>query len=298
MDKKTLFSRLFIFFVGLPVVLFIAWLPYFNHLGLHLLMCVFTLLGANELYSIFEKKTPLPPRAFIVTSATLLPVSAMVYTVLPSILGREAFNADQEIITYVFIAILLLILAYEVFTAKEFELSNVRMASSVFIVLYSGYLITFVSRMTAFTKDGESVATAYIATFLLMVFLCDSIAWFFGVLMGKNNKGIVAASPNKSVMGFIGGFVGSTGAGILAYYIWPNVFTGSIIKIIITGLVMAFSSIVGDLAESVLKRSSGVKDSGHIVPGRGGALDSLDSILMSAPVFYCLVSLFYSPSIF
>ncbi|MCI7397280.1 MAG: phosphatidate cytidylyltransferase, partial [Spirochaetia bacterium] len=63
----------------------------------------------------------------------------------------------------------------------------------------------------------------------------------------------------------------------------------------VTGILIAFSSIVGDLAESVFKRSADVKDSGHIIPGRGGVLDSIDSIVMSAPVFYLLFSIFFGP---
>lgn len=58
---------------------------------------------------------------------------------------------------------------------------------------------------------------------------------------------------------------------------------------------MALSSIVGDLTESVLKRSSGIKDSGKIIPGRGGILDSIDSIVVSAPIFYLLVSILFGP---
>ena len=127
-----------------------------------------------------------------------------------------------------------------------------------------------------------------------MVFFCDSLAWFFGVLFGKNNRGFIKASPNKSIVGFAGGFLGSICGGILSYFIWPEVFEGSIVKIIVIGFILAFSSIVGDLIESVFKRSVGVKDSGHIVPGRGGALDSIDSLLMSAPIFYLLISIFYN----
>ena len=297
MDKKTFWGRMFIFFVGLPVVLFIVWLPYFNHLGIHLLISIFAFLGANELYTIFEKKTPLPPRAFIVSASVSLPVVCALHSVVPAFTGRS-FAVGQEVITFMLIIMVLFVLAYEVFTSKEFEASNVRMASSVFIILYTGYLITFISRTTVYTLNGENIATPYIATFLLMVFLCDSIAWFFGVLMGKNNKGIVAASPNKSIMGFIGGFVGSIGAAVLCKFIWSDVFAGSIFKLIAVGIAIAFSSIVGDLAESIFKRSAGVKDSGHVLPGRGGALDALDSILMSAPVFYLMTHILYHPEQF
>ena len=109
----------------------------------------------------------------------------------------------------------------------------------------------------------------------------------------KKQPRVVKASPNKSVMGFIGGFAGSIAAGVLGYILWPNIFHGSILKIIFMGICIAFSSIVGDLTESIFKRSAGVKDSGHVIPGRGGVLDSIDSILMSAPVFYLMISILY-----
>ena len=57
---------------------------------------------------------------------------------------------------------------------------------------------------------------------------------------------------------------------------------------------MGISAIIGDLAESVLKRSAEVKDSGNLIPGRGGMLDCVDSIVFSAPIFYWLVHIFFS----
>ena len=181
---------------------------------------------------------------------------------------------------------------------KEFDGSLSMISTTVFIYIYCGYLSSFVSRFSEFSLNGKDVSNSILAVFLLMVFMCDSIAWFFGVLLGKNNRGFFAASPNKSLIGFFGGFVGSVGAGLLCRYIWPEIFVGSVLKIIFTGIAIALSAIVGDLAESVLKRSTGFKDSGNIIPGRGGMLDSIDSLLLSAPVFYLLVSIFYGPFVF
>lgn len=218
---------------------------------------------------------------------------AALYAILPSL--GISFYSGQEIITFAYIVTILILFTVEVFSQKEFEASNTRLASSIFIITYTGFLLTFISRMTTWTLDGKNITVPVVCVFILMVFMCDSIAWFLGVLFGKSNRGIVKASPNKSCIGFIGGFIGSVGAGILGYYLWPQIFSGSILKIVFTGLCMALSSIVGDLTESVLKRSSGIKDSGKIIPGRGGILDSIDSIVVSAPIFYLLVSILFGP---
>ena len=294
MTAKTLFSRLFIFFVGLPIVLTIVFLNYHTHLPLHLLIILFCFWGSREAFAMFSKKTSLLPKSFIVFSSILIPISAALYKVLPSFINIT-FPFGTEIITYVFIFTVLVALFIEVVTAQTFETSILRVTSSVFIILYSGYMLTFVSRMTDFSKNGKDASTPLIAVFLMMVFFCDSFAWFFGVLFGKNNKGFIKSSPNKSLAGFSGGFVGSIFAGLLALYIWPDIFVGSPVKIIVIGILMAFSSIVGDLIESVFKRSADVKDSGKVIYGRGGALDSVDSIIMSVPIFYILISIFYGP---
>lgn len=296
-------SRLLIFFIGIPAVLGLVFLKAYNHLALHIAICIASFLASYELYDIFSKKIKLAPKPLVIFCSVIIPVVAAISCVLPAFVNVSFFN-NQEIITYAFIFSFLLILAYEVLTAKSFEDSNARLAGSVFIVLYSGYLVTFISRMTVFSKvlvNNESVKIAqdvsipFICLFLFMVFICDSLAWFFGMLFGKNNRGYIKASPNKSIAGFVGGTVGSILSGVLGYFIWPDVFSGSIIKVIVLGLLIALSAIIGDLVESIFKRSADCKDSGHIIPGRGGLLDSVDSILMAAPVYYLLVSLMYGP---
>ena len=172
-------------------------------------------------------------------------------------------------------------MAYEVLSASSFDNSVSHLVTSEFIILYTGFLPSFVPRMALHPHSRE-----FIAFFFLMVCMCDSVAWFFGVLFGKNNKGFIKASPNKSLAGFIGGFAGTMLTGTIAHLIFPNVFTGPIYKVLIFGFCVAFVAIAGDLVESVIKRSVGVKDSGNIVPGRGGVLDSIDSILFVAPVYY------------
>ncbi|MCR5761880.1 MAG: phosphatidate cytidylyltransferase [Treponema sp.] len=295
MNRKII-ARLGIFFIGLPLVLTIVFIQKYNHLMLHFLICIVCGISANEAYNIFSTKTKLYHRVFIIAESVFIPLIAAIYEVTPSFFSEIYLPGNNnEVITYAFIITVLFILFAEIAVAKKFDDSLARISSSIFIILYSGYMLTFVSRMTVMTRFGHNISTYVIAVFLLMVFLCDSFAWFFGVLLGKNNRGIIKASPNKSIAGFIGGFIGSITAGFIGYLYVPYVFIGSPIKIIILSICVAFSAIIGDLVESVFKRSASVKDSGHIIPGRGGLLDCVDSITLSAPIYYFLLSLFYGP---
>ena len=272
-------QRLLIFFLGLPLVVAIVALDAINHLALHFVIIVVSLLAANEMYNLFSKSSKLLSKKLLILLSGLLPVIAFISTY---------FHFSLEIITYAFIFELLLIMAISVFSSSDFKESNTSTSSSVFVVLYSGYLCTFISRMTVFNNSAK-----FIALFFVMVSMNDSVAWLFGNLFGKNNRGVVKASPNKSIAGFIGGVLGSVFASIIAKLICSDVFVGSFAKIIFFAVIIAVSGSIGDLAESVFKRSAGCKDSGNIMPGRGGMLDSIDSILMAAPVFYALSVLIY-----
>lgn len=136
--------------------------------------------------------------------------------------------------------------------------------------------------------------------FLVTVFMNDSIAWLFGMLFGKNNRGYVRVSPNKSIAGFIGGYLGAILTCLIATFAFPQIIETQdlalkIIKAVSLGFITATAAIIGDLTESAFKRSSNKKDSGMLIPGRGGVLDSCDSILFSAPIFYIAFSLLYNP---
>ena len=273
-------QRLLIFFFGVPVVIGLVWLDFFNHIALHIMIIAVTLQCSTELYTIFSKNISLQPRGFVMFVSIIPSATAFV-------LAMTGYPLNY--LNYSILAGFLIILAYEVFTVKEFTLSNQHLVSSFFVLFYGGYLFTFLSRLTTHTY-----ARQLISSFLFMVFMCDSIAWLTGSLFGKNNKGIIAASPNKSVAGFIGGYLGAVASALIARMIWPEVFFGPAAKTILMGLVISTAAIIGDLAESVFKRSANCKDSGFIIPGRGGILDSIDSILYAAPVFFAVVNFLFS----
>lgn len=126
----------------------------------------------------------------------------------------------------------------------------------------------------------------WIFTVFLIVMLSDTIAYFVGSAIGKHRL-YPAISPKKSVEGAIGGLLGGLVGALLAKSMWfpalPWLMAGGI------GVALGASGQIGDLFESMLKRSYGVKDSGRIIPGHGGLLDRLDSLIFAFPPAYYLV---------
>jgi phosphatidate cytidylyltransferase len=123
---------------------------------------------------------------------------------------------------------------------------------------------------------------------LLVVMCSDSLAYFVGTSLG-HHKLYPAISPKKSIEGSLGGLAGSLLAAYLArMFFCPFLSAGDCVLL---GLLLGVLGQVGDLFESMLKRSFGVKDSGTLVPGHGGILDRLDSLLFAFPAAYYYATL-------
>ncbi|SPL69010.1 phosphatidate cytidylyltransferase [Acinetobacter stercoris] len=118
----------------------------------------------------------------------------------------------------------------------------------------------------------------------LLVWGADSGAYFIGRKFGKR-KLAPDVSPNKSVEGLIGGIVTVIVVIITVQFVYLNLSFAQNILFLILSILTAFSSVLGDLFESMIKRRAGVKDSGRVLPGHGGVLDRIDSLLAAAPVF-------------
>lgn len=123
----------------------------------------------------------------------------------------------------------------------------------------------------------------------VMIWLNDTGAYCTGSLLGRH-KMFPRVSPKKSWEGFAGGLlfcvaaaVGAWCFGIQGWNLW---------QWLVAGVVACAASTYGDLFESLLKRNAGIKDSGNLIPGHGGILDRIDSLLMVAPAFMLLVLLF------
>lgn len=265
-------KRLLTFFIGLPIVFLLVYIDYLYHLPLQIAIGVFSVIAASEFYNMLSKKMKLFSKDIVLIGVALLSLTSYIFILS---------DISLDITPWVFISEIILLLAFECLFAKTFENSVSKITSSIAVILYTGYFLTFLAKMTILPNSRF-----IIILFLLMVFMCDSCAWFFGILFGKNNRGFIAASPNKSLIGFAGGIAGSIFFSCLLKFILPEIFTCSFGNMVILAILTGFAAIVGDLIESVFKRSCEIKDSGILIPGRGGVLDSIDSIIIAAPIFY------------
>jgi phosphatidate cytidylyltransferase len=283
---KKIIQRLLMFAIGLPlIVLVVIFLPQKNHLAVNIIAIVFSALGAVEFGGILRKKNnPIAP----VEAGILGSLGPVAMTLMVS------FDISGQIIPMALTMGAAWLLVSKIFSPEQ-KLRDAagRMAAGLSVLLYPGMFIAWIIRMTLLSQ-----ADMVILMFLLMVIANDSAAWAVGTLFGRGNRGIISASPNKSVAGFWGGCIASILVGIGAVLYIPSAFISSRIPPIAAGTLLGFLSgiaaALGDLGESVMKRSSDIKDSGSLIPGRGGVLDSIDSMALAAPVFYGLYWILFS----
>ena len=133
----------------------------------------------------------------------------------------------------------------------------------------------------SFGWDAFPRGLAWLISIILITWMSDTFAYLVGRQIGKHKFSPVV-SPNKSIEGVIGGMVAAAVTGALTF--WAFGIDDSIWIGLLAGAVLAITGLFGDLSESVLKRSAGVKDSGSIIPGHGGMLDRLDALLVNFTV--------------
>ncbi|UTY26572.1 phosphatidate cytidylyltransferase [Treponema denticola] len=277
MKIKKLIERLIIFFVGAPLVLAsIYFLPHYNFLVYHIELFIAALIANYEIYNILSQRSPAYPKKILAFFGTILVMSSY-------LIGLHAVPFQYIFIVFGCVTVGMMFMEVIFSFSGNFTNSIARLTTGVFMLIYPWGLTVFLSAIASLPNAG-----ALIIMFFLMTFGCDSFAWLFGMLLGKNNRGFIKASPKKSLVGFIGGFIGSITAAVASFYFFNKQFNGKLRELIIIALFTALFAIIGDIIESILKRSADVKDSGKVILGRGGILDSIDSLLIAAPVFYTL----------
>lgn len=192
------------------------------------------------------------------------------------------YPGEPTLILVSIVAGLLLILVFFLFFERETEKALSSAALSLMGVLYVPVLASFLVLL----KDvQETTGVNWIILLFLVVWINDAGAYFSGRKFGKR-KLFERISPKKTIEGSAGGLAAS----VLSVLIW-NLFTGAVgwADALPLGLCLGVIGPIGDLVESMLKRACRVKDSGNLIPGHGGILDRVDSVIFCAPALYFFV---------
>lgn len=259
-------KRILTALILIPIILLI--LEKGERVAFFILVAAVQILALTEFYSIFSK-----------TGVKVQKYLGILFGVFISYL----FYQDKlpEILLTLTLSIVFSSIA-RVFDRDDLKNSLFGIAVTVSGLIYAsvlgGYLILI--------RNLDS-GLNYIYIFLIIIWGADSGAYFIGSKWGKN-KLSPAISPNKSIEGAIGGIL----SGVLGASFWWIRGEFSFLHCLIFGTLISLAGIIGDLFESLIKRTVGIKDSGNLFPGHGGVLDRIDSLLFAAPVWYYYIKYF------
>jgi phosphatidate cytidylyltransferase len=158
-------------------------------------------------------------------------------------------------------------------------------AAAAFVVIYLPLTCSFAVLLLRRPDDGQW----WVLTFVLTVAMIDTFGYLIGRKLGRH-KLAPGVSPKKTIEGLLASIAGGLVAALASAIFWLHIawWWGIVIAAVLT-----LSAVFGDLAESMIKRDLGVKDMSSLLPGHGGVMDRLDSILPSALATFVLVSLFF-----
>ncbi|MBI4027199.1 MAG: phosphatidate cytidylyltransferase [Verrucomicrobia bacterium] len=181
-------------------------------------------------------------------------------------------------------------------TDRENTATIQTISNTVLGVIYVPWLFNFIPKIQYLYAGHAGDGPGWLLVFYLVAVtkFCDSGAYATGRLFGRH-KMMPHISPNKTWEGLLGGLVVAMIASVTAFkYLEPRISAVGFgyADALALGLLLGLMSVLGDLSESLLKRQTSVKDSGEMLPGIGGALDLIDSLLFTAPVLYAYLILF------
>jgi len=234
-----------------------------------LVVTVFIIAGLYEFFTLLERKGIVIFKYFGIAIGTIIPLS---------ILFRFELTKGWELFLVV-LALLALMLMQ--FRRKEHEGVIVGISTTVFAILYVAWFLSFLIKIR-YLPNGVGL----IFSFFLIIKSGDIGAYLVGVRFGKTPF-IPRISPKKSVEGALGGLLFS----ILGALASRSLLHYPYFHLIFLGFFLGILGQLGDLSESLMKRDCQIKDSSSILPGLGGVLDFIDSLLFTAPVFYFYMSL-------
>lgn len=203
------------------------------------------------------------------------PASLYVFYLFSKRYFSESFTYEPNFSDLMSLLLILIICVMLFRFTKELLVDSGKL---IFTVIYVALTFGFALALPSFS-DGTFTLEAFMV--FILIWSSDSFAYFSGRMFGKH-KMAPKISPKKTWEGFAGGVILTL---ILGFFI-EKYYPGLRGNWMVIGLIVSIFAPIGDLVESQLKRTFGVKDSGNIIPGHGGILDRLDSFIICAPVVY------------
>ena len=285
MDNLT--QRILTAIFGIPLLLIIFYFGDYYFLGF---IALIVGLGSYEYFSLIQNKKINTDKLMGIIMCLILPVGAY-------------FGYLFFIFIFTLVSVCTLFLSL-----KKQEISNTieEAGSSILGVVYIGWFLShavlirkididhITSGLTS-AKDTPDLGFFWIVFVVCCTFLNDTGAYFIGRYKGKH-KLAPKISPSKTWEGTVSGVLLAIAGSILVNLIFSHQISYKFA--LLAGTVIGITSVIGDLIESMFKRSVSIKDSGDLLPGHGGVLDRFDSLILVFPVMYYLILFYYTKGSF
>lgn len=268
MDWKRLSSAI----LGLPMVIIV--LLFGNKYLIDIAMAIVAIISLQEYFNAFSKYKPIKWIAYL----------------LSALISFIHFIPEEQIFTYIGLSIpFVIVILFIELIIKDLKISIIDIAISLFGILYV-VLFTMFIPLLAGVENGKIL----IWYTIICAWGCDTFAYLAGKTFKLGKHKFSKISPKKSIEGCIAGLIGGVALSLL-YTLCMNKFAGfeiSYMKILIISFILTILSQFGDFAASSIKRFVGIKDFSNLIPGHGGLLDRIDSLIFIAPFAYILLTMF------
>lgn len=283
MAAGELAKRVSVAAVGIPLA---VGLIYLGGWAMGLVLALLAAIGATEVYSLAERLGTRPYRPMGAALAAALVTFGVAH--------RSFASASPYLWGAVITAAIIAAIAglrLRGVAGKPLGASAVTLFGAIYVG--GGFSFAVFLRNLDPAPGASWLGAALVAYPLAVTWVGDTLAYFGGLRWGRR-KLAPNVSPNKTVEGAIAGFTGSVAAGALFGWLVFGVWLGQGITAPLAAVgaaAIAIAGQIGDLAESLLKREAGVKDSGRLLPGHGGVLDRFDALIPAIPVAFAYLTL-------